>query len=58
MTSLPGSVTTKEGNGWSRPDAHTVQYRLYCRVRGQVFTDGVLHQLAVPADEDAPKPVR
>jgi hypothetical protein len=27
---------------WSRPDAHTVQYRLYCQVRGQVFTDGVL----------------
>ena len=38
---------------WSRPDAHTVQYRLYCQVRGQVFTDGVLHQFAVPADEDA-----
>jgi hypothetical protein len=38
---------------WSRPDAHTVQYRLYCRVRGQVFTDGVLHQFEVPADADA-----
>jgi len=38
---------------WSRPDAHTVQYRLYCQVRGQVFTDGVLHQFEVPADEDA-----
>ena len=38
---------------WSRPDAHTVQYRLYCQVLGQVFTDGVLHQFAVPADEDA-----
>jgi hypothetical protein len=37
---------------WSRPDAHTVQYRLYCQVRGQVFTDGVLHQFEVPADED------
>lgn len=37
---------------WSRPDAHTVQYRLYCQVRGQVFTDGVLHQFDVPADED------
>jgi Family of unknown function (DUF6209) len=37
---------------WSRPDAHTIQYRLYCQVRGQVFTDGVLHQFEVPADED------
>jgi hypothetical protein len=37
---------------WSRPDAHTVQYRLYCQVRGQVYTDGVLHQFEVPADED------
>src|SRR5947209_18504131 len=34
---------------WSRPDAHTVQYRLYCQVGGQVFTDGVLHQFEVPA---------
>jgi len=37
---------------WSRPDAHTVQYRLYCECAGQVFTDGVLHQFEVPADED------
>ena len=37
---------------WSRPDAHTVQYRLYCERAGQVFTDGVLHQFEVPADED------
>jgi hypothetical protein len=37
---------------WSRPDAHTVQYRLYCEGDGQVFTDGVLHQFEVPADED------
>jgi len=41
---------------WSRPDAHTVQYRLYCQVRGQVFTDGVLHQFEVPADEDVRRP--
>ena len=34
------------------PGRHTVQYRLYCQVRGQVFTDGVLHQFEVPADED------
>jgi len=38
---------------WSRPDAHTVQYRLYCQLRGRVFTDGVLHQFEVPADADA-----
>ncbi len=37
---------------WSRPDVHTVQYRLYCQVRRQVFPDGVLHQFEVPADED------
>jgi Family of unknown function (DUF6209) len=37
---------------WSRPDAHTIQYRLYCAIRDQVFTDGVLHQFEVPADED------
>lgn len=37
---------------WSRPDAHTVQYRLYCRVADQVFTDGVLHQFEVAADTD------
>ena len=33
---------------WSRPDADTVQYRLYFQVRGQVFTGGVLHQFEVP----------
>src|SRR5262245_48712173 len=33
-----------------RPDAHMAQYRLYAEVHGQVFTDGVLHQLAVPPD--------
>jgi hypothetical protein len=38
---------------WLCPDAHMVQYRLYWRVRARVFTDGVLHQLEVPADEDA-----
>jgi hypothetical protein len=36
-----------------RPDAHLVQYRVYGDVHGQVFTDGVLHQLAVPPDQDA-----
>jgi hypothetical protein len=44
---------------WSRPDAHTIQYRLYCTPRrpaleahGPVFTDGVLHEFEVPADEE------
>src|SRR5262245_8667530 len=32
------------------PDVHTVQYRLYAEVHGQIVTDGVLHQLAVPPD--------
>lgn len=37
---------------WSRPNAQTIQYRLYSSVDGQVFTDGVLHQFEVPPDED------
>jgi YihY family inner membrane protein len=50
------SQLERRGSGmgvWSRPDAHTIQYRLYCQVRGQIFTDGVLHQFDVAADEDA-----
>jgi hypothetical protein len=35
---------------WFRPDAHTVQYRLYCKVGDTLYTDGVLHQFEVPAD--------
>jgi hypothetical protein len=35
-----------------RPDAHMVQYRLYGEVHGQLFTDGVLHQLALPPDRE------
>jgi hypothetical protein len=35
---------------WFRPDAHTVQYRLYCQVGDTLYTDGVLHQFEVPAD--------
>jgi hypothetical protein len=35
-----------------RPDAHLVQYRVYGEVHGQVFTDGVLHQLALPPDRE------
>lgn len=45
---------------WSRPDAQTIQYRLYCKAQrpvfeaqGPVFTDGVLHEFELPADEDA-----
>lgn len=37
---------------WFRPDAHTVQYRLYCQVDDALYTDGVLHQFEVPADTD------
>jgi len=44
---------------WTKPDAHVLQYRLYCRVQrpvfeavAPVFTDGVLHEFEVPADED------
>ena len=45
---------------WSRPDAQTIQYRLYCKAQTPVlgapppvYTDGVLHEFEVPADEDA-----
>jgi len=37
---------------WSRPDAHTVQYRLYCQLEGTLYTDGILHQFDVPADTE------
>jgi Family of unknown function (DUF6209) len=44
---------------WSRPDVHSVQYRLYCRMNGQLFTDGVLHQFDVPPDAEVrPTPGR
>ena len=42
---LPGSV-------WPRPDARLVQFRLYFEVGGQVFSDGYLHESALPADAD------
>ena len=48
---------------WSRPDAHTIQYRLYCQPHQpgvetprQVFTDGVLHEFELPADEEVGGP--
>jgi Family of unknown function (DUF6209) len=37
---------------WSHPDAHSVQYRLYCQIGQQVITDGVLHQFDVPPDAE------
>jgi Family of unknown function (DUF6209) len=42
---LPGSV-------WPRPDARSLQLRLYYDVGGQVFSDGLLHQSALPPDTE------
>jgi hypothetical protein len=42
-TATPGSATP-------RPDARVVQYRLYCELDGQVFTDGLLHDCVLKAD--------
>jgi hypothetical protein len=52
-----GDVYQGSGGGsgmgvWSRPDAHTVQYRLYSEVDGNLYTDGVLHEFDVPADAE------
>jgi Family of unknown function (DUF6209) len=44
-----GSVATP-GSVSPRPDARTLQYRLYFTLDYQLFTDGVLHQLDLPAD--------
>jgi len=53
------SASVYQGSGggsgagvWSRPDAHSVQYRLYCQMGDRVFTDGVLHQFVVPPDAE------
>jgi hypothetical protein len=53
------SASVYQGSGggsgagvWSRPDAHSVQYRLYSQAGEQVFTDGVLHQFDVPPDAE------
>jgi len=35
----------------TRPDARRVQLRLYYEVNGELFTDGLLHQYDVPADD-------
>jgi len=42
-TATPGSVSP-------RPDARTIQYRLYYDVNYHVFTDGILHQHDLPED--------
>jgi hypothetical protein len=47
-----GSGGGSGGGMWARPDAHSVQYRLYCQVGDRVFTDGVLHQFDVPPDAE------
>jgi hypothetical protein len=44
-----GSVATP-GSVSPRPDAATVQYRLYYQVNGDLFTDRILHQHHVPTD--------
>ena len=40
------------GTGVWRPDAHSVQYWLYCQMGEQIFTDGLLHQFDVPPDAE------
>jgi len=47
---VPGSV-------WPRPDARSVQFRLYYEVGATVFTDGFLHQFAVEADANVQAPL-
>ena len=42
-TATPGSATPK-------PDVRLVQYRVYCELDGQLFTDGVLHDCLLRAD--------
>ena len=57
MHTWTASVYQGSGGGsgagvWSRPDAHSVQYRLYCQIGEQVFTDGILHQFEVRPDAE------
>ena len=40
---LPGAV-------WPRPDARLLEFRLYCEVGGNLFSDGYLYQSKVQAD--------
>lgn len=48
-TVYQGSVATP-GSVSPKPDARTLQYRLYYTVNYDLITDGVLHQLALPED--------
>jgi uncharacterized protein DUF6209 len=43
LTATPGSVSPK-------PNAWLIQYRLYCRLEGQTYTDATLHQIELPDD--------
>ena len=57
MHTWSASVYQGSGGGsgagvWSRPDAHSVQHRLYSQVGEQIFTDGVLHQFEVLPDAE------
>jgi hypothetical protein len=51
QTLYQGSVAS-EGSVSPKPDAHTVQYRLYGELGGQVFTDGVLHECFLKEDTE------
>lgn len=42
--------TARPGSVQPRPEARKIQYRLYCEVNYQVFTDGTLHQLELHED--------
>lgn len=44
-----GSVAT-QGSVDPRPDARSVQYRLYCEQDSRVFTDGIAHWCALRED--------
>jgi hypothetical protein len=46
-----GSVAS-EGSVSPKPDVHTVQYRLYGELGGQVYTDGVLHECFLKQDTE------
>jgi CheY-like chemotaxis protein len=48
----PGSGGASGMGVWSRPDAHTINYRLYAQIGDQLFSDGVLHQFDLPADTE------
>ncbi|WP_148306649.1 hypothetical protein [Gemmatirosa kalamazoonensis] len=44
-----GSVAT-QGSVDPRPDARTVQYRLYCEQTARIFTDGTTHECELRED--------